>query len=289
MSTPTTVGGLASRVQRMVNGTRRQSFNYLAAPVTLLDTTISLSDELGGITVGSYLGVDEEVLYVRSVNDSARTCAVRRAVLGTTSATHATDAEVQVDWRWFTADVVDALADEVRSWGPEVFKVGTVDIPLGATSTSVAFTPVRYRHPLLVQRSVTGQDRWLDVSGEYNVVELPTGYFLQLASSARGSGDVRLVYAQDFAVDAIASATTLADIGLPVTLHDAAIYGAAARLLIGDESSRTSVSSQPEPRQAQEVGAGRAIQTGAAYRQLADERVAQEAARLRSKYPYRRF
>jgi hypothetical protein len=295
MSTPTTVGGLAFRTLRMANGQRRQGFNFLAAAVDADDTTFTFSDDLGGMTVGSYLGVDEEIVYVRSVDVSAKSAVVRREQLGTTGASHLIDAPVQVDWRWFTADVVDAIADEVRSWPPDVFAVGEVDISVGAATTAIDVALTRYRYPLLLQRTQSGVDRWIDVTGSYDVLtNLPTSSFasgnaLQLPSNFRGAGTVRLHYAQDFDVSAFTVATTLAAVGLPVTLHDAIIYGAAARLLIGDESPRSNTGSQPEPRQAADVRPGQAIQTGAAYRQLADQRVQDEAARLRSKYPYRRF
>lgn len=50
MSTVTTVGDLADRVHRTVNGSRRQTTNYLDAATLAADPTITLADDLGGIT-----------------------------------------------------------------------------------------------------------------------------------------------------------------------------------------------------------------------------------------------
>jgi len=294
VTTTVTVGDLAARVQRTVNGTRRQPVNYLSGALTSSATNVTFADEVDGITAGSYLGIGEEIVYVRSVNENARTAVIRRAMFNTTAAAHADDSEVQIDWRWFTADVVDAIADEIRSWGDDIFAVTDVDIEVGAADTAVAVSLTGYRFPLELRRSESGRDKWLDVTGTYRVeTGLPTSSFstgnaLFLPSSSRGAGTVRLTYATDFDTESITTSTALDDIGLPQSLHDAAMYGASARLLIDREPQRSSVESQPEPRRAADVRAGAAVQMGAAYRQLADQRLADEALRLRARYPIRR-
>lgn len=293
MSTVTTVGDLADRVLRAVNGSRRQLVNWLSGAVDPSTTTFTFTDPIEGIAPGTYLGVGEEIVYVRSTNEAARTAVVRRGMHNTTAAAHADDAEVQVDWRWFTADVVDAIADEIRSWGDDIFRVSEVDVPVGSSATAVNVALTGFRFPLRLRRTVPGKDRWVDVTARYEVQtnlptsEFPDGAALFLPSTALGPGTVRLEYAADFATDSIGLSTTLDAIGLSSTLVDAALYGAAARLLIDREAQRSAVESQPEPRQAEEVRAGHAIQTGAAYRQLADRRLAEEAMRLRARYPIR--
>lgn len=292
MSTVLTLGDLSNRLHRMVKGSRRESFNVLGTTVNTTDVSIVFTKPTDGITEGTYLGIGTEIMYVYSVA-GGNTATVRRGMFNTLAAAHTVGDLIEVDWRWFTADVIDALADDIRSWPEDVFKVSSADVSVGA-GTAFDLPLTGYRSTLKIRRSIPGGERWVDEpSNLYRVATgLPTSSFasgnaLYLPNTRAGSGTVRIDYAADFITATLDIATLIADIGLPSTLIDAALYGGAWRLLVDREAQRSAVESQPEPRQATDVKEGASANVGSYYKRLRDTRLAEEARRLRGHYPYK--
>lgn len=293
MSTVTTLGDLSDRLHRMVKGSRRESFNVLGATVDSSTTTITFTKPTDGITEGTYLGIGTEIMYVYSVT-GGNTATVRRGMFNTLAAAHTVNDLIEVDWRWFTADVIDALADDIRSWPEDVFKVSFQDVDVTGASAAADIPLTGFRSVLAIRRSLPGRDRWIkEPSNLYRVdtglpaTAFPSGNALYLPNTRAGAGTVRVDYAADFITATLDVATLIADIGLPTTLIDAALYGGAWRLLVDREAQRSAVESQPEPRQATDVKEGSSANVGSYYKRLRDTRLAEEARRLRGHYPYR--
>jgi hypothetical protein len=115
MTTAVTMQDIVDRTHRMVNGSRRQTFNVLATTIDDTNTVIPFSQPMSGITPGSFLGVDNEIMYVFSISSGGQNATVRRGIFDTVPAAHTADTLVEIDWRWFTADVLDAVGDDIRS------------------------------------------------------------------------------------------------------------------------------------------------------------------------------
>lgn len=292
MTTLTTVGDLANQVHRALKGSRREQFSTLNGAITSTATSVVLHAPYTGITVGSHLCIGTEILYVTDAT-SAPTFTVRRGLFSTDAAAHLDNDAVEVDWRWFTADVVDALTDEIRSWPDEIFTVDQTDVGVGS-STAVDISLFGFRYILTVRRTISGSDRWIsEPSNLYRIdtnlpaSSFPSGNALYLPNTRAGTGTVRVEYAADFNVDDIATTTPLQQVGLTNTLYDCAKYGACWRLLTDREAQRSAVESQADPQEPADVKEGSAVNMGGYYLRLRNQRLAEESRRLRSKYPYR--
>jgi hypothetical protein len=80
-------------------------------------------------------------------------------------------------------------------------------------------------------------------------------------------------------------ATDVTTTGLASTAWDIPPIGAAARLLMGRESRRSSVDAAPESRQASEVPPGTARSAAQGLMALRNQRIKEEASRLKARHP----
>lgn len=289
---PMSIGGLIQRIHRSLKGSIRENYTLLANPVDDDDTVFNFTS-LEGITTGSYLGIGAEIVHVLSTSDGGNSATVIRGMFDTAAVSHIAATLIEIDWRWLSADILTALVEEVRSWPEDIFAVRVTDVPVGSSSTAVNVALPEYRFPLRMRRTVSGKDRWIDVTNIYSIqTDLPTTQFVDgnavfMPTSRQGGGTIRLEYASNFATSIMDLDTTTDDIGLSSSLIDCVVYGTLWRLMVDREMVRNQVSAQPEPRQAADVPQGSALRTGAAHKQLRDERLREEARRLRSLYPMR--
>lgn len=293
----TTLGNLVARSHRMLSGARREAFNELdVAVATTTETELRLTRGLASIAVNSYVAVDAEIMLVTEIDAANKVIQVVRGVDDTVPATHAEGARVEVNWRWFTADLFAFLGDEIRAWPDDIFAVGQQDVSIGIGSRGADLPLTRFRMPLRVRRKMTdtvsGTATWVDVPIRQFRIEtnLPTSDFASgnafIVPSNPNTATYRVEYAQEFDLSGLEVITTdIATLPLSERLIDAAVYGVAWRALAGDEASRSSDTSQPEPREAAEVRARDRIQAASSYKAICDERLEQEKRRLRQLYP----
>jgi len=129
-----TLAQLTSDTLQQLRGTTRDEINILAAPLDapapLTRQTISLTDDLNGVTIGSLLVVGDETMYVLSASPEGVTATVVRGFDGTTPQAAASGSIVLVDPPWTVGVVRNRLRDEIRSWGPQLFAVADMYIPI---------------------------------------------------------------------------------------------------------------------------------------------------------------
>lgn len=277
----------------MLAGSKREPLNALSGSVDASQTTLTLSGPLGPIADGDFLGIDGEIVAVVSRNDGTNQVTVLRGVNDTPAATHASGTRVEVNWRWFTADLLDYLGDEIRSWPDSIYAVAHADTTIGSSSRDVDLPLTRYRTPL---RAVgrRGSKPWTDIpANEWRVdVGLPTtihpsGNALTVGRGWLGA-TVRVSYAQGFDLSGLGTpATDITAIGLSEHQVDAAMYGVAWRALAAEEAMRSDMTDQPEPRIAEDVDAADAMRTASAYKAIRDLRLDEEKRRLRQLYQVR--
>lgn len=294
MDVSRSVRAVVRRAHRMLTGSRRERRNRTKAAMDDTQTFVELANP-PEINVGDHLGLGTEIVLVETVDLSQNRVTVQRGVDDTIPVAHDANTTVEVKWRWFTIDLLGFLTDEIRSWPDSIFAVGVApEVTVGVSARAVDIPLTRFRFILEVTAQRSGRDVWVSVPAadrhiktNLPVAEFPSGNAFTVHRRWRDSRFI-VEYAQGFDLQGIEQleAQTV-DIGLSEHLFDAALYGVAWRALAGDEAKRSDTSSQPEPRIAEEVEAGDAIQTASAYKVIRDQRLEEEKRRLRALYPVR--
>lgn len=251
-------------------------------------TTVVLEYPATGVGRGSYIAIDNEMMYVWLVAD--KTLTVQRAMLGTSAATHADGAVVEVDPRFPNGLILDEMGAEISSWPRSIFRVDTDDLSFGAGDTMIAFAPTGIYNVLAVNRQPVNStdDRWPEIGFDYK--RSLGKLFIDSTGSSNQSFTVTVTYSKEFDTSPFVVGTDLAtEVGLSATLEDALKYGTCWRLLLGREVKRTFTESQGEPRNAEEVPPGHANSVAEGFLRLRNTRIAEEARRLAADYPWRGF
>lgn len=279
----TTVGGLTAEIIDAAQGHHKGTLANLAAAVSnVTDTTITLTPN-SGVHAGHRLGINFEMMQVTSVAGEVAT--VVRGVGGSTATVHALDDVVYIRWRWFLHDVALAMADEVRSWPYELFKVGSEALSIVTTSLAYPMTATDFRFPLILELD-TG-----DTYGRTRIVkgdirENAVGLKLQLDTFIP-SGTLTVMYAADFTTTSFVEGTLLADVGIEERFFDIVRYGVTARLLDMREPERSQRGTQPDPREAEETRVLDTARQAQALKARRDQRIEEEIERLRNRWPIR--
>jgi len=294
----TTVSDLINDTKRHLYGTYRAEMNQLASTAASGDTTLSFTYDLQGLTRGSYVSLEDEVVYVWSVNSSAKTAVVQRGQMGTTAATHAAGVMVEVNPRFPTFSIRDAVRDEIRSWPATLFSVPTpVTISTSAYVRAydlAGIGPFLYVIDVRISPApgaLQNSGTWPRVTGwqvmrNADLTAFPSGFALFIPATYQTGRTLRVQYARPFDVSVFTDSTdVIATVGLSDTMVDIPSIGAAARLVTSREIKRTFTEGQGEARRAEEVQAGAATNVGRNLMALRDKRVAEEGVRLMALYP----
>lgn len=289
-----TVAEVVQGVRRMLLGSYRPEFNTLASLASSSTTSLAVTYQPRGIGRGSYLSIDNEIVYVWDV--SANNVVVQRAMLGTTAASHDAGALIEIDPRFPNGLIRDEMKAEITSWPRALFRVRTADFSLGAGDTAVDLNPTDLIDVLRVYRAPmsTQNDRWPEIPFAVKR-NLPTtdfasgvGLFIDRTASASESFDIRVVYSSRFDTTTFNDSTDLAaTVGLNSALEDCLRYGAAWRMMSHREVKRTFTEGQGEPRNAEETPPGHISQIAEQMRKMRNERIAEESRRLSAEYPWR--
>lgn len=285
------VGALVEQTRRLLLGAHTQQLNKLSATITATDTTISTTYDLKGAVAGSSICIGDELLYVWETVPATKTLTVSRGWLGTTPAIHVAGVVVEINPRFSTPILRQALQDELRSWPPELFNVQSQDVTVARDTRLVdmtTFGPVI--QVLRVTRPPTSTETaWRRVTFRYERTtsdSYPSGV-INLGTAIGEATTLRIDAACPFAVDTFTDNIDLVtQVGLADSMLDIAPFGAAARLLATKEVQRVTMAAQGDPRIATEVQSGTITATSRSMRQLRDKRFAEEALRLRNAYPW---
>lgn len=283
-----TLDQLVTEVQSAVQG-----FSIAPEKVSVLDGDITATDTsftVAGSTTLSpgVLEIDNELIYVISVDPNSSTCAVHpngRGWQGTVAATHSAGAAVFENPAIPRVRAAWAINDVVSSLFPTLFAVGTVDATIG--STRVVELPEEAEFVLDV--------RWLDNAGEWQRVRTwetemsnaasVTGRSVLIPRQDQGDS-VRVVYGyrpQRFVTDT----SYWSETGLPIAVKDAVVLGALSKVArvfdLGRLSDRFTRPQGDNEKPPLGIGFQMARDLDAKFR----EAVASEANALRRLYPVR--
>ena len=286
---------LVEAVIRDVNSGRSDEWNELATTVTSAETSIVFSHELGGITQGSVIAIDLELMYVWSVNPSGPSATVRRGVKGTTAAAHTAGAVVYVNPAVAPFDAFTAINSEIDALGAAgLYQMKAVSLTSSATATTYNLTSVTDLLDVYELRiDIVGPDNpWPEITRWGLSREMPTGEFasglmLRIDDSLDPGRTIRVRYKAPYArLTALANEVETMS-GLETSQLDIVEFGAQARLIAKRETRRVLIDSQSDTRRAAEVTAGQTARAAQVLLALRDRRIAEEQRRLSQMYPTR--
>lgn len=288
----------------------------LATGDIVYGTVLTTVYPVGGITPGTFITIDDEEMYVFATSPGLNQVTVSRGENSSTAAGHAYAARIYVNEPFNRNMIINAIIDDIRSWGPQIFQVKSFDIAtipyqkgydLGSINPyysvlDVLLTP----WPTFNTQNTLDwkRVRWRDYQS-MPTSDFPSGNGLIITGvGGLAGGDVPLynvngvtqylhvIYSAAFNVDAIVSSATPeqiklgADVGLDETEFDIPALGAAWRLMMNREARRATTLMQGEPRIESEVPPLYIAKTAQYFKEQRDGRLNDAQYRLMRMYPW---
>ena len=288
-----TVHDIVVRTKRLLNSNTRTELNNFTSGSTA--TTLNLEHKTDGIRAGSYISVGDgtnppETMYVRSRN--GLTIDVIRGVDGSTPDTGlvgwSTTAIIEVEPRFTEHQILEAVRDSIRAMPNNLYAVDNVEVSFSTTQQSVTTPFLKgFTQILSATRTArTGEDRLIRFN--IKVQQYGSDYEVIRQEGIEKAVTAQVTYAHPFVTETLAPGTTLEGaVGMPVELQDIPALGAAATLVLGEESLRLDLHSQGDSRNDAAVAAGDRARYSMVLQGRYDRRVSEEARRLMSKWGVR--
>jgi hypothetical protein len=300
----TTLDYLVKEVESRALSGFRQDMTVLGADCLVSDTTITLAAGVAAPSVeaGAMVEVDYELMAVLA-RLSASTAQVRRAVLNSAAAFHASGTPLVVNPRFPAVDIVRAVNEDIDDLsGPTN---GLYQMKVLALTYNPAITgydlPGLTNDDVLEVRELRAwdygsQQAWpliptsdwkLERNASYDV--FPSGLSIKVYNRAFPGRPIRVQYKAPYSTpladpdDDVAETT-----GLHAQAHDIPVLGAAYRLMMFRELKRSFTEAQGEPRRAAEVPVGSSLTALKGIQQLRGERIANERERLNKMHKQQR-
>jgi len=294
-----TVGDAVTRTKRLLNSNTRTELDAIHTTITAAATTIRLKYQTDGIRAGSYISVGDdtqgyETMYVHARNGEYAT--VQRGIDGSTAVaftgditdTGVVDTAIEVEPRFTAHQIHEAVKDAILAMPNNLYGVETTEVSFSTTQQSIttAFSK-GFNQVLSATRTArAGEDRLL--SFNVKVQEYDGAYEVIRQEGIEKAVTVNLTYAHPFVTSTLNLGTDLvATVGMTVEMTDIPALGAAASLLLGEESLRLDLHSQGDSRSDAAVAAGDRARYSLVLQARYDRRVSEEARRLMSKWGVR--
>ena len=288
-----TVNDIVVRTKRLLNSNTRTELNNFTGGSTA--TTLTLEHQTDGIRAGSYISIGDgtnppETMYVRARN--GLTIDVIRGVDGSTPDSGlvgwSTTAIIEVEPRFTEHQILEAVRDSIRAMPNNLYAVDNVEVSFSTTQQSVTTPFLKgFTQILSATRTArTGEDRLIRFN--IKVQQYGSDYEVIRQEGIEKAVTAQVTYAHPFVTETLAPGTTLEGaVGMPVELQDIPALGAAATLVLGEESLRLDLHSQGDSRNDAAVAAGDRARYSMVLRAQYDRRVSEEARRLMAKWGVR--
>lgn len=297
MASLSTVADVIEKSLSYVLGNDREERNQLSGSHSNSTTTITFGYDLGSIRTRSEIEVGTELMYVWSVNASAKTAVVQRGFKGTTAATHSDLDVVTVNPRFYRGQIIDDINSELDSLTSPIagiFAIGTTDLTWVSSTRGYTFDASTCIDLLelwgAASSGLTGD--WRLIRNYKLIRSLPTtgtqgvadGGAIIVDYGITSGNPIRAIYKKKFtAISAITDA--LSTTNLPTTAYDILPMGVGIRLNMAREISRNATDSAPDARRSQEVPPGAVNASIRALTAQYTKRINEETARLHAQYP----
>ena len=298
-----TVGYLINRTFDLLLGAAREERNQLTGALDAVSTTFTVNYPLNSLKTGTYLCIDQELMYVWTSTPSSgasSTVTVSRGERGSVATTHLAGAPIQVNPYFTRYAVAETLRDEIRSWAPQVFRVLTADIPLvnyqrGYDMGSLGpwFNILKVTESPDILTAAGGDALWRQisytVSQSANTTSFPSGNCLNVNTPTAPFDSPRtlhIVYSAPINVDTtFGENDVLGTMGFDSSEVDIPPYGAAWRLAASREVRRMLTEAQGAVADLTNFPPGYQLKAAEQFKQLRDSRLNDAIVRLRAQYP----
>ena len=291
----TTFAQVIERTRRRLMTTQREGLNVLAATVDNAVTTLTFVNAVRFAENGK-LSIDLEDFYVTSVAAGGTSAGVLRGMYGSTAAAHTAPVTVQINPTWSNWDIAQAVNDELvdlSSPSNGLFRMQSTEFNYEATKRGYNLTAtdlldiwrVTFDYPgPATDWPVIPRARWrFDQSA--NTTDFASGRALIIHEGGYPGHKIRVAYKATFSPLATISDDVQAVSGLHAEAHDILSLGAAIRLMSGLEGQRALMTTQPNPRRAEDVPPRTAVSALVPLVNQREERVNAEKARLMRRFP----
>ena len=294
-----TVGDAVIRTKRLLNSNTRTELDALNTGINTSAETIRLKYQADGIRGGSYISGGDitqgfETMYVYSRNGEYAT--VQRGVAGSTALAFTGDASdasvvdtaIEVEPRFSGFQIYEAVKDAIRRLPENLFAVGTVEASFSTSEQAVAVTLsdgfIRILSATRTARS--GEDRLLKFS--VTMQEYDGAYELIRQEGIEKAVTAYITYAYPFVTSNLALSRDLVDnVKMSAEMQDIPALGAAAQLVLGEESSRLDTHAAGNSRGDAALSPGDRTRYSLILQAQYEKRVGEEARRLMSQYGVR--
>jgi hypothetical protein len=298
----TTLGNMIDEVLVNLAGytLQQDKATHLTSDVTTTTSTIASPTilSLGSTELGKgTIEIDEELMWVDSFDRIANTATVSpfgRGYLGTTAATHTAGTKVTISPTFPRHVVKRAINDTIRALGTSIFAVKQTSFTYNAAITTYELDNLNIRNILTMHWEAIGPTKeWIRVK-RFDFDSLPsintwgaTAQTVTIGDIITPGRTVKVVYASEPTAFSSNSDVFTTVTGLPESVRDVVILGAAYRLLTYLDPARASMVSP----QADETDAKRPYgSSGNATRQLYSlytQRLAEETKAQQQQYSAR--
>jgi len=295
-----TIGDAVIRTKRILNSNTRTELDAVHTLLAADDTTIRLKYQTDGIRAGSYISISNgttppETMYVHARNGEYAT--IQRGIDGSAGFAWPVASVIEVEPRFTGYQILEAVRDAIRVLPNNLYAVATTTASFGTTEQTQTVTFSNGFNQILsaTRTARAGEDRLLAFN--VKVQEIPAtstdagtsaAYKLIRQEGIEKAVTVNLTYAHPF-VSAILNLDTdlVGTVGMAAEMQDIPALGAAASLLLGEESLRLDLHSQGDSRSDAAVAAGDRARYSMILQAQYDRRVSQEAQRLMARYGIR--
>lgn len=292
----TTLEQVIREVRLTTQGSLTDEINLLDAPYTPGQRQITLTYEPRGIAPGALVSCGLNTFYVLAVDTTSKVLTVLESYDGGPDVAAADGSIAIIRPRrtnyslWLavlnTFDLMTSPSNglyAVKSFTTTVDPVWqTYPLPVEATDTT-GILAVRYRLP-------GSPDRFIPIRGWRLQAQdasalFPTGKVIKVNDDVPGGTDLQVIYKAPFTKPTALTDTLEVTCGMPATMVDIPVLGAAAHVMVSQEARRQQVGSQTDPRRAEEVPSGGNLGVARSLIALRDQRIRDEYARLVSLNP----
>lgn len=294
-----TVADAITRTKRLLNSNTRTELDAVHTEINSSATTVRLKYQTDGIRAGSYLSlggsasVAPETVYVHSRNGEYAT--IQRGVDGSTAVTWAANTLIEVEPRFTEFQIYEAVKDSIRAIPNNLYGISSAETSITTTATAVNFdvSSTGFFHVLQATRSPKSKkERWIKANvkiyRDMNTTDFASGWMLAMQEELEKDVTVRVTYAHPFITSTLNLNTDLVStVKMEVEMQDIPSLGAAATLMLGEESNRLDLHAMGDSRGDSALTAGDRARHSMLLQAQYDRRVSQEARRLMSLYGVR--
>jgi len=301
----TTLGDLINDTQLDIHGYtyRQDRATYLTQPCTSGDLVLYVGDT-NNIGKG-VIEIEDEMMWVESYDRQSNTLTIApygRGYNSTTAAAHAVSTKVTITPTYPRISIMRAINDTINSVYPKVFATGSTDFSFLASRTTYQIPSEAIQILHMAWQTVGPTKEWLpirqwrwDPLADTNTwgVQTPDGITsgysrtVSLYDNILPGRTVHCVYAKQPSLFTSESDNFEATTGLPSTMRDVLIYGAAARLTSYIDPARMSITSAAADEYDSKRPYGAGINVSKNLQQLFQTRLEEESLKQKLQFPAR--